>query len=235
MNNPLFFISIIAKALDAPDRKKALKSAMNSILEFCATSPSDVGCLQFREFLNEAAMQWDFRRRLKREMVYDLSSELALQIALDTFEGSHWERRLARELIESDKSLQDVFVKLPTMTRESRFGHTHLKLILSHDDKILQTWPIESGRQHFRFQHIPPGRLNLSLSTGRCLWSENLEAEDLIWSYAHPDRDLPMAADTGEIAASPTKEIVLCNEALTIRVFPGIENGWVEISIEDLK
>lgn len=235
MDNSLFFIPLIAKALDASDRKEALRLAMNSIRRFCEASLSDVGCVQFRDFLNEVAIQWNFRRLLEQEEVDEISSELALQIAFDLFDGSRWEYRLAREFIESDKSLPDVSLRSQSKTKGSKLSHTHLKLIISHNDRIIQTWPIESGRQHFRLQHIHPGFLNIILTTGRCIWSENLEAEDLIWSHAYPNRDLQMAADTWEIVAEPTREMILCDEALTIRVFPGIESGWIEISVEDLK
>ena len=56
--------------------------------------------------------------------------------------------------------------------------------------------------------------------------------QEVVWAKAFPDLDLPMAADTGDSKRQPTQEIDLLNGTLHVRVYPGLETGTLEITLD---
>ena len=86
-----------------------------------------------------------------------------------------------------------------------------------------------SGQRTGIFGDIVPGMYRLVLETGWVLWEGRLRTEDLIWSSAHPESPFRMAADTGRRADVPTREIPLLDGAVLLRVYAGLEAGWLEI------
>lgn len=86
-----------------------------------------------------------------------------------------------------------------------------------------------SGQRTGIFGDIMPGRYRLVLETGWVLWEGHLRAEDLLWSSAHPESPLRLAADTGTRADVSTREIRLLDGAMLLRVYAGLEAGWLEI------
>ena len=77
---------------------------------------------------------------------------------------------------------------------------------------------------------IRPGDYNFSLGSGRLLWEVTLEDKDLHLTSASPGTNLPLAADTGE-KRQPTasREMSVLGGEIVIRIFPGLESGWIEI------
>lgn len=78
---------------------------------------------------------------------------------------------------------------------------------------------------------ITQGAYQISLDTGRVLWQGHLTAQDLLWAKAFPGEPLRMAADTDQVKQRPVREISLLEGALTLRIYPGVEAGSLEIEL----
>ena len=66
-------------------------------------------------------------------------------------------------------------------------------------------------------------------SNGRVLWEGDLTKEDLIWAFAYPAMDLPMAAETEAGQQDPTRAISLLEGEFILYVFAGLEAGEIKI------
>ena len=81
-----------------------------------------------------------------------------------------------------------------------------------------------------RIGDIIPGDYVFSLGTGQLLWEVTLDEKDLFLTGTDPGKNLPLAADTDEVRRSEARrEISLMDGELVVRVFAGLENGWIEI------
>ena len=89
--------------------------------------------------------------------------------------------------------------------------------------------------QELRISDIRPGDYAIRLSTGRLLWSGNLQEGDLIWARAFPTAALPLAADTGDSRAVWTQEMKCLRNEIVMRVYPGIEHGMIGLWIDRWK
>ena len=78
---------------------------------------------------------------------------------------------------------------------------------------------------------ITPGRYSLHLETGRLLWTGSLRSTELLWEEAYPGEPLQLAADTAEDGRQATRELVLLDGEVVLRVLPGLESGCLEIIV----
>jgi hypothetical protein len=61
------------------------------------------------------------------------------------------------------------------------------------------------------------------------LWEGDLSRQELLWAFAYPEKDLPMAAETELSQREPTKTLSLLNGELIIEVFAGLETGEIRL------
>ena len=99
------------------------------------------------------------------------------------------------------------------------------------EGKQIGSIPFENRPASKTIKNLKPGLYTITLDTGRILWQDRLTEKDLLWIYAFPEQDLAMAADTGEGKPRTTLEIELLDGEVTIRVFPEIETGRLELEI----
>ncbi len=78
-----------------------------------------------------------------------------------------------------------------------------------------------------------PGLYTIKLNTGRFLWEGRLTEQELLWKYAFPEESFLLAADTGDQTTQRTREIILMKGDLILRVYPGLEAGFLQIEIKD--
>lgn len=76
-----------------------------------------------------------------------------------------------------------------------------------------------------------PGNYRLSLSTGRTIWAQGLEARNLLWFSAFPSAPLRLAATSGYEESVPSIEDAVMDGAITLKVFPGLHSGTISIRI----
>jgi len=58
-----------------------------------------------------------------------------------------------------------------------------------------------------------------------------LTAEELIWSEAHENKNLPMAAETEGIKKEATYQEDLLGGDLILRTYAGLEGGSIELEL----
>jgi len=106
-----------------------------------------------------------------------------------------------------------------------------LSLLLERNNVTLAILEFLDGNQTFLIGDLLPGEYSLRTDSDWLLWQESLSEVDLYWTSAYPDQDLPMAADTEDVEKEKGKEYVLLNGEVVLRVYPGLENGTMEIMV----
>jgi len=92
----------------------------------------------------------------------------------------------------------------------------------SPSGEVLGTWTVCG---------ISPGLYTLFLATGWCVWEASLQSEDVEWSKAFAGRPVQLAADTEHTEAVSSREWLLLENTVSLRLFPGLETGRFEVSI----
>ena len=106
-----------------------------------------------------------------------------------------------------------------------------LGLHLDRGEDCLASAPVDATGMILASENLIPGDYRLATASGWVLWESALTEVELLWSDAYPDAALPVAASTdGETASQPSLEHVLLDGELTVRVFPGPEFGYLEVS-----
>ncbi|KPL24865.1 MAG: hypothetical protein AMJ75_02600 [Phycisphaerae bacterium SM1_79] len=222
MSRNLYFIPIIAGALQEPDIEKALKEAFCKIRRLGTEKRYAEGFSNFELFMASAY-------RHHRTTATDCALELIARLGTDTFEGGTKEERLLLDFIRSHPDLK---------TRYEAIRH------MEEDEDLTQDFPVigvlsDRGRDLTKafskvpgcesFERILPGNYTIRLvNTGWIIWEGELTAKKLIWSEAHKGRNLPLAAGEGQ----PTDEIDLLNNGeVILRTYAGIESGRIEIEL----
>ena len=108
-----------------------------------------------------------------------------------------------------------------------------MKIIVTKNGDTIGSIPAEPSVFAQTIRNVTPGFYEVRLNTGRVLWQADLIEEDLLWSAAFPEQALDLAADTGESFPRITKEFTILDGEITIRVFPEIESGRIEIEVRD--
>lgn len=80
-----------------------------------------------------------------------------------------------------------------------------------------------------RVRGIKPAHYEISLATGRVLWSRKVEAREVRWAVAHPGVALPAAAQSEVFEVTPTLRETVAGGNLHVEVFAGREAGTLVI------
>lgn len=111
---------------------------------------------------------------------------------------------------------------------ESKHDH---KIIVEYDGNSFGFIECYSEPSVKRMNWAQPGYYEVKFETGRIIWQGELTRRHLIWENAFPERDLELAADTGDSDQAVTKEIRLLNGELIIKIIPQIEYGCIELIV----
>jgi len=104
-----------------------------------------------------------------------------------------------------------------------------IEVIIAKDGERIVSSPINLSEMSGVIRNALPGRYTIKLRTGRVLWEDEITKKDLLWHEAFPDRELKLAAATGEAKRVSTKKISVLDGEIIIRVFPGFEDGTIEV------
>lgn len=232
--NTLYFVRLIARAFQNQDLKGALKEAFKQI-EYLGRTPKDKqGFLQFLLFMAEVErncerVSWNLDDFLD-VMLHDLS----FQLAMGLFEGAHDEGKAALDLINSRPHWREHYGMLCEEARKSEGFAGTMEVIVQKDGKALYSFQIGGKPVTKEISNVKPGDYSLKLDTGRTIWQGRLDERDLLWVYAFPDHGLPLAADTGDSISQKTQKILVLDGDGTIRVYPGIESGRLELEFKGM-
>jgi len=223
----LFFIPIIARALQSDDPRQSLEEAFEEIRELGKEDEYQEGYEQFREFIKtdmtSSAEDSELRVRLLKEAIHRLVHDLAT----DTFEGDEEQKEALLGILRSYPDWNAEYVRIVEEVRVLFPPGIELKLEVLKGNRRIGSFPISPAPA--TIGAITPGNYTVRFSNGRILWEGELAKEDLIWAYAFPGKDLAMAAETEASKREPTKKISLLNGEITLSVFAGLEAGRIRI------
>lgn len=231
MSNNLFFLPLIANALQKPDPKKALQDAFEKIEKLGQQPPYKRGLRQFKLFMTEVQENIEACSSLSEDIVRDSLRDLELQVIARVLEENQDEEQVCLDLINSRADWKREFDKLRAEAEKADPTGRAIKIIIDKDGEYFEA--ILFGRQPLTktIKNVRPGLYGFRLETGRILGEEKLTRHDLLWVYAYPTQDLKIAADTGDPVEQPTRQIKLLGGELIIKVFPGLESGRIKVII----
>ena len=225
MSEHLYFISIIARALQEPDIKKALKKAFRKIKRMGSEKRYAEGFENFELFMDAAYSRHQI-------IATDHISELMAQLATGMFEGSAQEVQRLLDTINSHPEWKAQFEAIRRSEADENIMQESPVIAVSGDKglAIERTFRKVPGCESF--DRIVPGIYTVRLvNTGWVIWEGKLTTEELIWSEAHENKNLPMAAETEGIKKEATYQEDLLGGDLILRTYAGLESGSIELEL----
>jgi hypothetical protein len=223
----LYFIPIIARALASDNPREAMEEAFEEIRALGNQPEYGEGFRQFIEFvkttLRPTSEESEHRVQLARDAIYHLIYDLAT----DTFEGEQTEREALIHALRGIPEWNAEYERIQSEARAFLAPETPINIEVLQQGELISSF-ISSIDTH-SIGPIRPGRYTVRFSNGRILWEGALTKEDLIWSFAFPEQDLPMAAETDLDRREPSKVISLLDGELVVEVFAGLESGEMRI------
>ena len=220
-HNLLYFISIIARALQSPDVERALRDA------FCEIKKKDSEERYAEDFRNfELFMQEVYNRY--QITATDHIRELIARLGTGMFEGHLQEKESLLNIINSHpqwKAEYEAFCRMEA--HEDPTQDFPVIAVLNEKGLVKEiTFTKVSGCESI--DNIVQGNYKLKLvNTGWIIWEGHLTAEKLISSGVHKNKNLSLAAG----APKPTGEIKPLDGCLKLRTYAGTESGRIEIEL----
>ena len=229
MTDDLYFIPLIAHALQQADSDQVLSQAFEEIISKGRQTRYRRGFEQFGQFMDAAHRRAEAENStsLKLSFVRELMTELVT----DMFAGSAGEKQTVLDLINSHSQWQREYEQLLAVIRPLHARSNSFLLAVLRDGIPFETmeWEKVPGRRSL--EQIFPGHYAISLATGRVIWQGDLTEGDLIWAAAFPGKPLDLAAATSGAQARPTRQFSLFEGEITLQVFAELEYGKFEITI----
>lgn len=221
MSDHLFFIPILAKALQAPDITAGLREAFARIRERQHDPGYREGYVQWLRFLEAAT---ESAQRGEQQVVSEAAVRMILRRVLrgDPARGPQSSQAATQSL------------RWETCTRaisESAMRTATLTLQIYREDDLIASLPLPPADEAI-VRGIRPGRYTLTLDTGRLLWSGELSQADVLWHRAFPGRPLTLAAESAPASASFSRRIFLSVGMPEIVVLPGVETGTLRFGTD---
>ena len=223
----LYFIPIIARALSSDDPKRAMEEAFSEIRKLGNQPEYEEGFRQFLEFVKSAITPSVQDSEERIQQIKNAIYRLIYDLATDTFDGDEKQKDA---LIKAFRSIPECNVEYERINKEAQAflaPETPIEVEVLKRDRIIGTSAISTEPTYI--STISPGRYTVRFSNGRVLWEGDILREDVIWAFAYPDKDLPMAAETEPSQREPTRTLSLLNGELIIQVFAGLENGGIRL------
>ena len=228
MNKDLYFIPLIAEALQRPSPQQGLREAFEEIKKLSSNPDYTQGFWQFQRFMSEAQKAWERPNKVTEEALHEVMKELAGGLPLFSETDTEDLLHLIKSLPDWRKKLSELF----TETSKPEAAYIAPTIIIKKGGEYINSIKLENLPVTKEIKNVKPGNYEFMLDTGRLLWEDSLTEKDLLWAYAFPEQDLPLAADTGgETIPRPTREMRLLNGEVIIRIFPEIETGRIEVEV----
>jgi len=232
MSRDLFFLPLIANALQKPDPKKGLQEAFEEIGLLGRQPEYKLGFRQFQMFMMEIRKNIDARSSLSEDIVVNaLLRDLQLQVIAGVLEKNRDEEQACLDLIRYRTSWKREFERLCSAVEQADPPERAMEIIINKNGEYFET--ILFGRRPLTktIKNVRPGLYGFRLETGWLLGEEELTRNELLLVYAYPTQDLKLAADTGDTEEHPTRQIRLLDGEVIIKVLPGLESGRIKVII----
>ena len=208
MANEMFFLPLLANALEQKDAKNALLKAFEEIQARGQQEAYRDGYRQFQHFMKhiqeyanlETTAEFKDETYIFKHLLYGPDGPAGLKKWLEEFDAAE--------------------EKIPYPT-----------LLLMKDERELKRIPLDQQSGRWTIDNLQPGFYALSFDTGRVIWEGELTGNDLLWTHAFPGQDLRLAADTGEEAIQPSRQFQLLQGEIVLNVYPGLESGRIELLV----
>jgi hypothetical protein len=229
MSNDLYFIPIIARALQQKDTDEWLRQAFDEIESLGQQPDYQMGYQQFQKFMHIVS---DHKKEYGPDLLEN-NAVIALitELATSTFEGTDQEKQMILRSIQSHPQWQTEYDRLAAEMRELQQAPTGVSVSILRENKPFRSLTFTKSPDFKTIDKIVPGRYTVALATGRIIWQGLLAERDLIWTEAYPGRALRLSADTGEPEGEPTQQVSALEGDIVLRVFAGLENGRIEIAM----
>lgn len=225
----LFYIPIIAKALESDNPKMALRAAFDEIKNRGKLPEFKEGFVQFLGFIKFTTMTFTENFEGDVQPIIHGIYRLIYDLATGDFEGSDEQKEALISALRSHPKWLDEFERIQKMTQEIKIPDLEIGVEVLKEDQVIGTFPISPKLAVF--SHISPGSYTIQLSNGRVVWKGELTREDLLWNYAYPGKELSLAAETVPAEQIPTKIELFLDGELEMSVFAGLESGEMRIRV----
>lgn len=229
MTDDLYFIAIIARALQQPDTAQALQQAFAHIKSIGRQPQYRRGFVQFEGFMEVVGQHVESEYATSREQ--SVLRELMTELALDLFPGNDAERRAVLERIHSYTQWQQEYESLCTQISNTERSSSGWEFLIDRDGRPFATIVLEQIPHSQTVESLTPARYSVSLASGRLIWQDQLTERDLIWMAAFAGAPLDLAAATDAAQAGLTRQDTFLNGEVILRVFAGLESGRLEIAV----
>ena len=230
MGNELYFIQIIAKALKQKDTEQSLKQAFEEIKSLGTKPGYEQGFEQFQQFMNTVNEQTK-KKGTGDQLRTEIAKQLIVELATDTFEGTDEDKRKVLSIIKSNPQWRKEYDQLVAEIEELSQVPESIEILISRDNKPFESITFTKVPDTKGIDRITAGVYKIAFATGRAIWEGQLTEQYLLWARAYPGKPVKLAADTTGQKSEPTKEISVLDGEIIIRVFPSIESGRVEITM----
>ena len=229
----LYFIPIIVRAIGSDDPLRAMRQAFQEIQELGKQPEYEEGFRQFRKLvqagLEPSGDDYEERTRQLMEAVY----RLIYDFATGTFPGDEEQRKALKDALASHPEWNAEYERIRKEAHSFLAPDALVDIEVLREDQVIGSWPVSETSICQR--SVNPGSYTVRLSNGRILWQGDLTREDVIWAFAYPEKDLPMAAETEPQGQEPTRRMSRLGGELTIYVFAGLESGEIMVKNEQSK
>ena len=220
-DNLLFFISIIARALQSPDVERALGEAFREIKKKGSEIRYAQGYLNFELFMQEV-----YHRR--QVAATDDVRELIARLGTGMFEGPPQEKESLLNIINSHPEWKGEYEAFCRREAHEDLRQDFPVIAVLREKGILSEITFTKVLTCESVGDILPGKYVIKLAnTGLIIWEGQLAAKELISSEANKNKNLPLAAGP----AIPTRKIVLLGGDMILRTYTGTEGGRIEIEL----
>jgi len=227
-NKRVYFIPLIACAFQSTDPRQAMEDAFAEIVHLSTQPEYEEGFRQFKTFIDASVSAFETKKASdKVALARAIIDRLLHHLATDTFDGDEMLRDSLIAALRSVPEWDSEYRRICEEAQDVIAPDTPLEIELSKSDGVIGTYPTSTFP--VIMTAILPGRYSIRLSNGRVLWQGDLTREELLWTYAFPKKDLPMAAKTELHKAKPTRIIPLLDGELMVYVFAGLESGQIRI------
>jgi len=227
VNDGLFFIPMIVKALGQPDPKSALCETFDRIKNIGKQPGRTEGFKQFLRFMREAAREHSRNGWIVYPSILDEVAASCVQRLTATEQDPE---AIRTPDIARPSADQAIYERFCTAIRDATDRPSIREIIVERNGVMIAGFALEQAPDTHTIQDVTPGHYVLCLESGRVLWECELTDQDLVWSAAYPQRALPMAADSGDSSAEPTHEASLLGDRVLLCVLPGVESGSIAIN-----
>ena len=224
----LYFIPIIARALSSDDPKRAMEEAFSEIRKLGNQPEYEEGLRQFLEFVKSAITPSAQDSEERIQQIKNAIHALIYDLATDTFDGDE-ERK--DDLIKAFRNIPEWKAEYERIKEEAQAfqaPETPMEVEVLKGDRIIGSSAISTEPTYI--SPISPGRYTVRFSNGRVLWEGDILGKDVIWAFAYPEKDLPMAAETEPLQREPMRTLYLLNGELIIQIFAGLESGEIRLN-----